>query len=184
MRHLQVVTAVCLLLLPVALRGQGLGAAAAREKAKRDKAAGKAPAPSYSNESLKRDASASTGAATGSQPQEAQSTATSGQTTAAATVAPQDDDLPFCPGGQEMLLAWSAAHSAFGKDCEGGPQAGTTGRFDMKLTLSASGVVEAATVTPENAYTTCLAGRMRGHVLVAPSNGKRCRTAYEAMWRL
>jgi hypothetical protein len=184
-RHLQFVSAACLLLLPATLGAQGLGAVAARERAKRDKAAGKTSGPSYTNDSLKPagDSAPAAGAA-GSEQEAAQSAGTGGGTTGSTTVAPKEDELPFCPGGQEMLRAWSAAHSELAKECEGGPQVGTAGSFNMKLTISASGVVEAATVTPENPYTTCLARRMRGHPLVAPSNGKRCQTSYGAMWRL
>lgn len=185
MKHLRFVTAACLLLLPAALNAQGLGAVAAREKARREKAAGKTSGQSYTNDSLERAGGPAPAAgAAGSEQEGAQSAGTGGGTAGPSTAPPKEDELPFCPGGEEMLLAWSAAHSAFGKECEGGPQVGTTGSFSMKLTISASGVVEAVTVTPENPYTTCLARRMRGHVLVAPSNGRRCQASYSAMWRL
>ena len=116
MRYAEVVTAVCLLVVPVALGGQGLGAAAAREKAKRDKAAAKAPAASYTNDSLKPSGnSAATAGAAGAgenaNPPEASGLPdAAGRTTDAAT---EKGTLPTCPGGEEMLLAWSAAHSAY-----------------------------------------------------------------------
>jgi hypothetical protein len=183
-RRINFVAAVCLLLLPATLGAQGLGAVAAREKAKRDKAAGKTSGPSYTNDSLKgAESGPAANTATG-EPQEAQSSATPTGPSGPVAVAEKEGELPFCSGGQEMLHAWSAAHSALGKECGGGPRVGTTGSFEMKLTISASGVIEEATVTPENAYTTCLAGRIRGQVLVAPSDGRRCRQSYAAMWRL
>jgi hypothetical protein len=174
---------LCLSVATTWTYGQGLGTVAAKEKAKREQAASKPAATRYDDASLKAPSGASPSGAT--TPSSSEESAASGAvpagnapTDAGATVA-----LPVC-AGFEMLRAWSEAHQKYAKECGGGPKEGTSGRFNIELVVSAAGTVEEATVTPETPYTTCVAGRMRGHSMPVPADGKRCRAPYQAMWNL
>ena len=164
--------------------GQSLGELAARERAKREKAEAKKSSPVYTNESLPASTSPNTPKTEGDNPTSLDPSApvqATGSTAAEPKVA---ESLPQCSGGSEMLLAWSSAREDLGRECSGGPLKGTEGRFEIVLTLSGNGTVEGAVPMPENAYTTCLAGKLRGRSLPKAQDGKRCQTTYTATWRL
>jgi len=175
--------AVCVALAATVAYGQGLGAAAAKEKAKRERAQSKSAAPRYDNDSLERQAASASAEPGTSATPAGPATGSEGRSSDASADKEAPAALPTC-GGFEMLRAWSEAHRRYAQECSGGPKAGTSGRFSIELIITATGTVEKATVTPENAYTTCVGERMRGHSMPPPEEGKRCRAPYMAMWNL
>jgi hypothetical protein len=174
---------VCLTLAATWSLGQGLGTVAARERAKRERGEAKPAAKAYDDASLKTR-SGSGAPEPAAPPAPAEPAAEGGERDREAGASREGaEPLPIC-GGFEMLQAWSEAHKKYARECGGGPRAGTSGRFDIELVVGASGRVESASVTPETPYTTCVAGKMRGHSMPAPAEGKRCRAPYQAVWNL
>ena len=163
--------------------GQGLGTVAAREKAKRERIEAKPAAKVYDDASLKAQPGSSPSEAASPPSSAEPATRGAGQAGDGGTSQDATEALPVC-GGFDMLRAWSEAHQKYAKECSGGPREGTSGRFNIELVVGASGTVEGVGVTPETPYTTCVAGKMRGHSMPAPADGKRCRAPYQAMWSL
>jgi hypothetical protein len=91
-------------------------------------------------------------------------------------------NLPWCEPGLEMLRAWSDFHAEYAEEC-GRADLPSLGRFDIEIVVSGAGRLEAAIVDPENAYTTCLAQRLRGRSMPRPADGKRCRSRYSSSWK-
>jgi hypothetical protein len=163
--------------------GQGLGAAAAKEKAKRERSEGKPAVKVYDDASLKAQPGSSASEPASPAPSGEPATRAAGQAEEGEARQDTTPALPIC-GGFEMLRAWSEAHEKYARECGGGPREGTSGRFNIELVIGSSGRVEEVSVTPETPYTTCVAGKMRGHSMPAPAEGKRCRAPYQAMWNL
>ena len=175
--------AFCVVMAGAWAHGQGLGTVAAREKAKRERVEAKPRAKVYDDASLKTQSGSSSSEPAPAQPSGEPATPGAEQAKEGGATREADGGLPIC-GGFEMLRAWSEAHQRYAKECGGGPREGTTGRFNIELVVGASGTVEGVSVTPETPYTTCVAGKMRGHSMPAPPDGKRCRAPYQAMWSL